>query len=146
MFSTHRASFLTLKTEADLIFERQISKLSVYDALMQHNANPDLRASHTPTPRPALARARYAKPPTFEVKSKCSQRHGGQYNQYMVKNTINLITIWGHQCKTSKGHGHGPWPLWNLSLAAWQAVTNIFSLPYRERCSLDILDSCPNLL
>ena len=32
------ASFLTLKTEDDLIFERQISKLSVYDAWTQHNA------------------------------------------------------------------------------------------------------------
>ena len=29
-----------LKTEDDLIFERHISKLSVYDTLAHHNANP----------------------------------------------------------------------------------------------------------
>ena len=31
---------MTLKTEDDLIFERQISKFSVYDAWTQHNATP----------------------------------------------------------------------------------------------------------
>ena len=42
-FSTHWASFLTFKTEDDLIFERHISKLSVYDALTQQNATPGVR-------------------------------------------------------------------------------------------------------
>ena len=43
MFSTHWASFFMLKTEDDLIFEHQISKLSVYDGdtWTQYNANPD---------------------------------------------------------------------------------------------------------
>ena len=39
----------------------------------------------------------------FGAKSKCTKRHQGQH---MVKNTMKLITIWGHQGKTSKGHGN----------------------------------------